>query len=402
MLSYSVPVDAFVDADVGDVLTYSAKQSDQQPLPTWLTFNAATRTFSGTAPVDFLGTLSVMVVATDKAGNAASDVFDWVVSANNNTITGTALADTLTGASGDDSLYGLGGNDTLVGNDGHDLLDGGAGVDSMRGGAGNDTYVFDAAGDVADEINGSGTDTVESSVSVTLASGIENLRLTGSAAINGTGNALSNLIVGNAQDNVLDGGVAPTSWLQPASDSLRGGAGNDTYLIRDLPYTTTRVEEMADEGIDTVEYTATGGSYTLPNETENLVLKGSVVSASGNRLNNVLTGNDANNFIYGHEGADTLYGLDGNDILEGGLEFGDYADVLDGGLGNDTYRYQLDSGHDTIVEALPDARVGKLNTLFIYGRGFASDVIPATLKRVGVDLEVLVGSGTDKITVKSS
>lgn len=85
----------------------------------------------------------------------------------------------------------------------------------MIGGTGNDTYVVDDAGDVVmetstifDEI-----DTVRASASHTLSVNVENLILTGSATINGIGNALGNKITGNAADNMLDGGKGMTRWM---------------------------------------------------------------------------------------------------------------------------------------------------------------------------------------------
>ena len=85
-------------------------------------------------------------------------------------------------------FHGGGGNDVIIGGDGDDTLDGGTGADAMTGGLGNDTYVVDNAGERSTEAPGDGTDTVQSSITYTLGANVENLTLTGSAKINGTGN----------------------------------------------------------------------------------------------------------------------------------------------------------------------------------------------------------------------
>ena len=111
-----------------------------------------------------------------------------------------------------DTINGLGGNDVIFGLDGSDTLDGGGGADQMYGGIGNDTYVVDNAGDVANETGGDGTDTVLASISFNLADSthaigsIENLTLTGSGAINATGNALNNVLIGNSARQCSDRG----------------------------------------------------------------------------------------------------------------------------------------------------------------------------------------------------
>lgn len=71
---YTLPATTFSDVDAGDTLTYSALQSDGSALPSWLTFNAATRTFSGT-PTTGSNDLSVDVIARDRQGLTATDTF---------------------------------------------------------------------------------------------------------------------------------------------------------------------------------------------------------------------------------------------------------------------------------------------------------------------------------------
>jgi trimeric autotransporter adhesin len=301
--NYTVPAAAFTDPDAGDTLTYSATLADGSALPSWLVFNAATRAFSGTPAT--IGTLSVKVTARDGGNLSASDIFDLAVSVQNLTLNGTANADTLNGGAGNDTLSGLAGNDTLNGGAGNDILDGGAGNDVMTGGSGNDTYVVDSLSDAVTEAFNEGGDLVQSSVTYTLAANVENLTLTGTTAINGTGNELDNVLTGNTGVNVLT-----------------GGAGNDTYVVG----TGDSTVEVAGGGVDTVQSAVT---WTLGNEVENLTLTGTTaINGTGNTLNNVLTGNSAANTLSGGTGADTMLG----------------------GLGNDTY--VVDNTADVVTENL--------------------------------------------------
>jgi Ca2+-binding RTX toxin-like protein len=160
-------------------------------------------------------------------GVVVGDGTDMLVVGTVEEIIGTGLADTIawkssaTTTSTNFYLVGGGGADSLQGSNGADTLDGGTGVDTMSGGNGYDLYMVDAGGDVVSETSTSGgIDTVQASVSYTLAVGsnIENLTLMGTAWA-ATGNEQNNLLTGNASGNVLTGGVG--------YDTLNGGLGRD-------------------------------------------------------------------------------------------------------------------------------------------------------------------------------
>ncbi len=178
---------------------------------------------------------------------------------SNEILTGSLLrADHLYGASGDDQLFGQGGNDYLEGNRGDDVLDGGSGADTMLGGQGDDTYLVDNAKDKVIEYANSGIDTVQSSVTFTLDTQVENLTLTGTNTIAGIGNELGNTLTGNSAGNVLKG-LGGTDHLigndgsdllaggTGDNDLLEGGAGFDTYLYN-TGDGTDRIEDSDAKG----------------------------------------------------------------------------------------------------------------------------------------------------------
>ena len=148
-------------------------------------------------------------------------------------IFGGASNDRLYGDAGDDWLLGEGNRDYLYGGTGNDVLDGGGDIDQLVGGTGDDTYIVGTYLDVVTEKANEGIDTVQSSVGYTLAAYVENMVLTGTGAIKGTGNGGHNAITGNAGANTLSGGSGNDSLDGGAgNDSLIGGQGADTYVIR--------------------------------------------------------------------------------------------------------------------------------------------------------------------------
>ncbi|MEI6160190.1 MAG: calcium-binding protein, partial [Roseococcus sp.] len=133
------------------------------------------------------------------------------------------------GGAGGDTLLGTSASNLLRGEAGNDRLDGRAGADRMIGGSGDDTYYVDNAGDLTTEEAGGGTDGVLASLSWPLDAELERLTLTGTADLNGMGNALANRVDGNAGANILDGDAGnDTLYGLAGDDTLRGGAGADT------------------------------------------------------------------------------------------------------------------------------------------------------------------------------
>jgi len=266
----------------------------------------------------------VLVELAGEGTDTVSSAITWTLAAEfeHLTLTGGAAVNG-TGTAGANILIGNAAANRLQGLDGNDTLSGAAGDDTLEGGAGDDLYIVDSSADVVTELAGEGVDAVQSTASHILSSEVERLTLTGSAAIDGTGNAQANTLTGNGAANVLDGGAG--------ADTLAGGGGDDTYVVDDAGDVVT---EAAGSGSDTVRSTVT---HVLAADVENLVLDGGgSIDGTGNGLDNLLTGNAAGN---------TLSGAAGTDTLDGGAG----ADTLIGGLGDDTYL--VDDAGDTVVEA---------------------------------------------------
>ena len=207
----------------------------------------------------------------------------WTLAANveNLTLTGTAVING-TGNTLDNVITGNSSVNTLNGGAGNDTLNGAAGADTLVGGAGNDSYTVDNVGDIVTELANEGTDAVQSSVTFTLAANVENLTLTGTSAVNATGNTLNNVLTGNAAANVLNGGAGNDTLTDSAGANVYvGGAGNDTLNV-----TSTSVDRIAlarGHGADVVV-----GSGTLANdvlEVSNGITKAAMgLTKSGNDL----------------------------------------------------------------------------------------------------------------------
>lgn len=347
---------------------------------------------------------------------------------------------TLTGTANIDAT-GNALDNTLTGNSGNNVLNGGLGADTMVGGAGSDTYYVDDLSDVVREFSSdSGIDLVYSSVTFSAAgtdqSGIENITLTGSSAIDATGNALNNILTGNSAANVLNGGEGNDTLIGGlGNDILTGGAGADVFVYDPNDLTGAQLDIVLDfnraEG-DKISFGANGpasfeaakGWLLRSNSTGDTVINGQVNSATQRMLLNsvalnTLTESDfifdtstAPKIINGGAGNDILFGGLGDDIISGGsgtgtnlligdagndtLIGGDGADALDGGsgidhmtggLGNDSY--YVDHVDDVVNEINPNEGRDRIYTTVSYSM---------TGTAAGVELAYLLGADNINLT----
>jgi VCBS repeat-containing protein len=277
--SFTFAANTFTDIDQGDVLSYRASLADGSPLPSWLSFDGATRTFTGTPPggggdgcgCDCGGgatTADIRVTATDLASASASDVFKLSVSGGGD-------------GGGGRLIVGTAGNDVLTGTACDDVIDGRQGGDTMSGGKGDDTYFVDQS----------------------CASGHGN---------EGVGNGEDPPPPGHDYNQNDGPGTSPGNpGSSPYNGSSQGGSDcSGPGCVADL------VVEKANEGYDTVYASV---DYTLPDNVEEVHLLGcDNLDATGNGLANVLEGNSGDNVLSGGAGADTyVYSLGGGkDVID--------------------------------------------------------------------------------------
>lgn len=355
---------------------------------------------------------------------------------------GSDGSDVLVGGVGFDRLYGHAGSDVLEGGARDDLLDGGADADVMRGGEGSDTYIVDNTGDVVEELYPAGwsgsVDKVFATVSYTLGENLDWLVLEGDANLDGTGNALANVIVGSSGNNVLlanpedaqegaeadwiDGGAGDdvivgtqgddTLIGGTGADILRGGNGWDVYFVDNVgdsvieddddsgvsvwqPADIAALPELGEHPYREADTVVASIDYTLTESLETLILFGQAINGTGNDMRNVIAGSPLDNNLWGMGGNDRLLGGAGNDVLSGGdgddtLDGGDGNDLLSGGEGNDSYFFNAGGG-DLVVE---NVDAGGVDELILVGATW-DDVLFA---RQDDDLRMTISGGRGSVT----
>ncbi len=268
----------------------------------------------------------------------------------------------------DDDLNGTAASDVIRAFGGNDRLDGGGAADFLYGGKGDDTYIVDNTADQITEEANEGTDSVESSATYTLSANVENLKLTGSSAISGTGNTRNNILDGasNSAANVLTGGDGNDTYVLSAGDTAIEGADAGTDRIQTSLATYSiaalgNVEQL--QHIGTVHFTGTGNSGA------NLIIAGSGGSIlNGASGNDDLEGGSGADDLRGGADDDVLLGKAGNDTLTGGAGI----DWLEGGQGDDVYDdvqaedgvFELeDQGFDTVKTSASELNLNTGNSI---------------------------------------
>jgi Ca2+-binding RTX toxin-like protein len=201
--NFQIPSNTFADIDAGDVLTYSATLENGNSLPSWLTFNSTTRTFSGTPTNDNVGNLNVKVAATDKPGASVNDIF---VIAVENVIDNQS---TTVGTSGDDKLIAIPGSQF----------------------DGQNNIVFTGAG--KDEVDLSTVSAFPNSGNniVDLGSGDDTIFVNkGDRAFGSDGNDIFDARDGQG-NNRMSGGVGDDTFYLGSNDRALGGDGKDIFRV---------------------------------------------------------------------------------------------------------------------------------------------------------------------------
>jgi Ca2+-binding RTX toxin-like protein len=409
-------------------------------------------TINGTNSADLLnGTANADLIN----GLGGNDTLNGL--GGNDTLDGGNGIDSLDGGIGDDLLIGAAGNDTLNGGDGSDTADyraatagirvdlgtgrtpaavagvptgvgndflisienaigsnfddifvANSAINTFTGRGGNDTYILNNSNDVVVELAGEGIDTVQSSVTYTLSANVENLTLTGTGDINGTGNDLDNLIIGNNGNNIFDGGEGTDTidyttatagvFVNLNNGQVTGGGGNDTIVPNG---------DSPEGGLGLTVENVIGSAFddTLRGDTNEAALFFNELTGG---TNNKLEGGAGNDLIEGGFGNDTLSGGAGNDTLEGenlpggeGFDFVDYSqdpagvtvdlpsDTAIDGYGNTDTLINI---YNVIGSNSADSIIGDINdNIFLAGDG--NDTLEG---RGGVDF-LEGGAGDDDL-----
>ncbi|HXV07901.1 MAG TPA: putative Ig domain-containing protein [Burkholderiales bacterium] len=431
-VNFSLPAGMFADVD-GDVLTLTASMADGTELPSWLSFDAANGTFSGTPGWDDAGTLSITVTASDGSASA-SDTFDLRVADVNTAPTvanpiapQTATEDSEFSFTVPDDTFADAQGDSLVLT--ATLADGSplpawlsfhspfAGTPS-DGDVGTITIVVSA------------TDSAGLTVSTSFNLSVANVNdaPAGSPTINGTANEGQTLTADASGISDADGlGTFSYQWLRDGS--VISGATGSGYVLGDADVGgQMSVRVSYTDGYGTAESLTSASTGPVvgteepapdPEPVPEPVPGQTLIGGSGN---NTLTGGDGDDVLDGRGGRDVLNGLGGDDTFRfyrdgtasrgasrrhngspGVSGTGETVsingkrvsyDTFNGGDGYDTLLGT--SGADAILLDVDRSR--RLSGIEMIDAGDGDDVVDLTSRRFDYgDVTIEGGSGNDTL-----
>ena len=305
------------------------------------------------------GVTASLADATGNTGDAAGDEYRTVEG-----LEGSDFRDFLDGDANANTLDGRGGSDFLFGGEGDDVLNGGAGTDLLEGGEGADVLNGGDGRDYADYRNsteGVGVDLLNNTGGNGEAQGDTYI---GIEAV--VGSDFSDIINGDANDNILYGGgsedgvlggdgddiifggegddtlygeggndviYSGNGGLEGGRSDIRGGDGNDVVFAGDVAE-----DIVGGDGFDTVNYRLStsgveidlvvGNGFTGYAEEDILI---GIERVFASNFDDRLDGSSDGDHLYGFNGDDVINGFEGDDVIVGG----NGADTLSGGSGND-------------------------------------------------------------------
>jgi VCBS repeat-containing protein len=372
--SFTVPESTFSDIDHDDALNYSAlavsADGSTQALPSWLNFDALTRSFSGTPGSADGGSFDFQVTATDPSGASVStrftlDIADEFAGTGDqlNVITGSWMNDTLNGTRRSETLIGNGGTDKLLAGEGDNtiisyggdtLITAGTGADVITSSYGNDTIDVGAGNNQINAgggnnliITGSGDDAISTDWGmsrINAGGGNNTVTATGGDTVVTTGAGSDSITTswGNDQINAGDGNNSISTGN--GDDHVSAGSGNDQ-----IGTDNGRDWVDAGDGNNTIR-TGNDDDYVLAGsgadyiDTDN----GRDIVQSGTGNDTIISGND-NDVVDAGAGNDTISAGYGDDWIAGGT--GD--DMMDGGMySRNIFAFNKGDGADTISNSV--------------------------------------------------
>ncbi len=340
--SFTLPENSYNDPD-GDALSVTARLATGEALPTWLTFDTNTDTFSGTPPENFNGVLALQLVVSDGVAESTVD-FDLTVTPVNDAP--VAQSDAGFETNEDESITVLASD--LLANDSD--VDGDVVMLNSVSNAQNGSVTLNTAGDVEFTptagfagaasfdytINDGAGGTATASASLTV---IADPDPPTSATIIGTPD--NNRLVGTPDVDIFEGLAGNDRMLGRAGDDIfLGGEGRDTM--------------RGGRGFDTVDYSQSPDAVQITFYGTGIGTGG---HAEGDKLKSIehVLGSDHNDTFSGFWRKISADGQGGDDVLRGGfgndrLAGGTGSDQLSGGFGSDTFVFGDGDGADTILD----------------------------------------------------